>query len=165
MKKILNLAILASVGPWLLACSSLSQAGVGDDRANLCLAGSNDVIVDAELAVDFSRRASGLMHRESLGSHEGMLFYYPSSEYRGFWMYQTLIPLDIAFLDDDGRIQQIKTMEPCLSNRTSDCPGYSSNAPARAALEVNAGMFKEQGIRVGDYVYDETCSQAIWQRW
>lgn len=120
------------------------------------------VMINAEFALDNEQRSRGLMHREHLAEDEGMLFYYPDSEYRGFWMFQTLIPLDIAFLDDEGRILQIQTMEPCMSSNPRDCPGYQSSDAARAALELNAGAFAEFSIAQGDYVFNAACEQAPW---
>lgn len=141
-------------------------AAATDTTANgLCLSGSTTVMINAEVAADDRSRARGLMQRDSLGSHEGMLFYYPDTQYRGFWMYQTLIPLDIAFLADNGEIVDIQTMEPCLSNSPRQCPGYQSSAPARAALELNAGAFEQFSIQVGDYVYEQSCSREPWHDW
>lgn len=145
----------------LNACATVND----EHRATLCLAGETPVMIDAELAVDYNSRARGLMQRESLGENQGMLFYYPDTEYRGFWMYQTLIPLDIAFLADDGEIIDIQTMEPCLSSNPRHCPGYQSVAPARAALEVNAGAFEQFSIKVGDYVYEQSCTRKAWYDW
>ena len=120
------------------------------------------ISIDAELALNEERRSQGLMHREALAENAGMLFYYPRAEYRGFWMFQTLIPLDIAFLDDEGRILQIKTMEPCMSSIPHHCPGYRSNAQARAALELNAGAFAQFDISEGDYVFNASCERSPW---
>lgn len=140
------------------------------EQTELCLlsaaqreaAAGEGISIDAELALNEERRAQGLMHREELAENAGMLFYYPRAEYRGFWMFQTLIPLDIAFLDDEGRILQIKTMEPCMSSVPHHCPGYRSNAQARAALELNAGAFAKFDIREGDYVFNASCEQSPW---
>lgn len=118
--------------------------------------------IQTELALTDEHRARGLMHREHLAPEEGMLFYYPNSQYRSFWMFNTLIPLDIAYLADDGEILQIITMEPCLSDNPGRCKGYQSDGRARAALELNARAFAELGVGVGDYVLEATCQHSPW---
>ncbi|MFD2667197.1 DUF192 domain-containing protein [Halomonas halophila] len=67
-------------------------------------------------------------------------------------MYRTLIPLDIAFIDEAGRIVDIRRMAPCTSASARDCPVTRPDAPYQAALEVNAGVFEAHGIAVGDCV-------------
>jgi uncharacterized membrane protein (UPF0127 family) len=67
-------------------------------------------------------------------------------------MFRTRLPLDIAFIDSLGVIRTIKTMAPCPSTMPQGCPNYSADARYRAALEVNAGYFARNGIRVGDRV-------------
>jgi len=92
------------------------------------------------------KREYGLMDRKSLANNRGMLFKFPQSHRLGFWMRNTYIPLDIAFIDDNGRISQIEKMYP-LSTRS-----IRSNDNCKYALEVNAGWFKENGIKVGDKI-------------
>jgi len=107
-----------------------------------------------EVAKSLAQRQQGLMGRETLGEKRGMLFVFGREQApgKGFWMYRTLIPLDIAFIDDDGRIVAIESMQPCESSSPSDCPSYAPGAAYHAALEVNAGYFAERGIKVGDCV-------------
>lgn len=164
----------------MVACAPNSaQAGAAaNEPTQLCLISAqqfsagqstntnNAITINAELALDHASRSRGLMHRESLADDAGMLFYYPRAEYRGFWMFQTLIPLDIAFLNDQGRILNIQTMEPCMSANPSHCHGYQSDAAARAALELNAGAFAQYDISAGDYVLNARCEQSPWaQGW
>lgn len=80
------------------------------------------------------------------GADRGMLFVFGDERVLGFWMRNTIIPLDIAYLRSDGTIVRTHTMAP-LETRT-----YSSVEPARFALEVNAGRFKELGVIEGDRV-------------
>lgn len=112
----------------------------------------NSIPVLLEIARTPAQRRHGLMERESLDSHAGMLFVYP--EFRppehGFWMYNTRIPLDIAYLDDKGRIVSIRTMEPCPSEQGSQCPSYPAGTRFIQAVEMNAGFFSGNGIGVGD---------------
>ncbi len=69
-----------------------------------------------------------------------------------FWMYNTLIPLSIAFMDKDGTIGNIRQMEPCPSQYPQYCPNYEARVPYWSALEVNLGYFEEHGIGIGDRV-------------
>lgn len=110
--------------------------------------------LEVEVAETASQRQRGLMGRESLLEVSGMLFRFVSeqSANNAFWMYRTLIPLDIAFIDSDGRIVAINTMQPCESSSPSDCPSYPAGAAYYSALEVNGGYFAERGIKVGDWI-------------
>lgn len=100
--------------------------------------------VRAEVARTDRERAQGLMERESLPAGTGMLFIFPDVAPRSFWMQNTYIPLDIAFLDADGVIVDIQAMEPLDETFTE------SAAPAMFALEVPQGWFEAQGIEPGD---------------
>lgn len=107
-----------------------------------------------ETARTQAQRSKGLMDRDHLDPEAGMLFLYPrtQSSRNGFWMYRTRIPLDIAFIDENGEIVTIATMQPCESSSPGECPVTRPEAAYMAALEVNAGYFEEQGIKVGDCV-------------
>lgn len=100
-------------------------------------------LIKAELAADPASRTRGLMFRERLGPNEGMLFVFQDKAQHCFWMRNTLIPLSIAFLDDDGRIVNVEDMAP----RTEDshCP----MRPVRFALEMEQGWFGRRGLQAG----------------
>jgi len=78
-----------------------------------------------------------------------MLFVYDTPRQMTFWMKNTLIPLDILFLDPRGTILDIQTMQPCPQT-TPSCPTFPATAPAQYALEVNEGKALEWGLKVGD---------------
>lgn len=99
-----------------------------------------------ELALTANERSIGLMYRESMDEYQAMLFVYDDRAQRCFWMLNTLIPLTLAFLDDQGTVLQLADMAP--QTTTSHC----SNQPVRFALEVNQGWFKRHGVGVGDRV-------------
>ena len=82
------------------------------------------------------------------GTELGMLFIFEREEDLNFWMKDTIIPLDIAYARSDGTIVKIHTMTP-LDTRPNQ---YPSGAPARYALEVNAGVFAAKGIGEGDII-------------
>jgi hypothetical protein len=99
--------------------------------------------IEAEVASSNADRATGLMNRPSMPAHRGMLFVFPEAGVQCFWMKNTLIPLSIAFLDDDGRIVQIADMRP------QSLDNHCSVKPVRFALEMNAGWFKSRGLAAG----------------
>jgi hypothetical protein len=103
--------------------------------------GSDTILV--ELARTPEEREQGLMYRETLEKGRGMLFVFPDSQVRSFWMRNTLIPLDIAYIDENLTIIDIQAMEP----QTED--PHPSARPAMFALEVPLGWFQEMGIRAG----------------
>ncbi len=108
--------------------------------------GGGSVEVEVEVADDMDEMQKGLMGRTALAEDAGMLFVYPEERELSFWMKDTLIPLSIAFMDDEGRIVDIQDMK-ALDDKP---PHYTSAEPARYALEVNEGFFDERDVEVGD---------------
>ena len=111
------------------------------------------VSVSVEVAATPETRETGLMNRTELAPDAGMLFVYPPDRAIAFWMKNTLIPLDMLFIDDAGVIQFIK--REAQPHDLTPVPGPTGIA-ARAALEINGGRGEELGIAVGDRV------QPIW---
>ena len=105
--------------------------------------------LQVEIADSQLKREYGLMDRRSLRPNGGMLFKFPHPHYLSFWMKDTYIPLDIAFLDDDGRVLQIEQMNP-LSTRA-----VSSQHICRYALEVNKDWFGKNKITIGSLIIGE----------
>ena len=105
-----------------------------------------------ELALTRDQRTLGLSGRERLDADAGMLFIFPSEGTLTFWMRDTLIPLDLVYLDSDGVVVGVHTMEPEPDTPVSLLRRYPSAAPARYALEVNAGVVRELGIEAGDVI-------------
>lgn len=105
-----------------------------------------DVELWVEVADDPEEREEGLMFRESLADDEGMLFVYGTQHTLSFWMKNTPLALDIAFIDASGRIVDIQQMEP-FTERT-----HMSAQPAMYALEMRKGWFADHGVEVGDRV-------------
>ena len=103
----------------------------------------NGIQIDTEIASTPATRQQGLMFRRGMGEDSGMLFVFPDSSQRSFWMKNTPLPLSIAYTDDDGYILNIEDMEPFVGEHTY------SNGPARCALEMNQGWFQKNGIRPG----------------
>jgi uncharacterized protein len=134
----------------MLIVSVLAACGEDNGEPRVVITtGSGDVTVDVEVADSEDERAHGLMGRADLAPNAGMVFLFPADTRGAFWMKNTLIPLSIAFYDDDGRILRILDMEPC---RKDPCPVYEPGVAYRAALEVNRGAFERWNVQEGDRV-------------
>jgi uncharacterized protein len=101
----------------------------------------------ARIAAEPGDRRQGLMGVEHLPDDAGMLFAFPDDRDGGFWMKNTLVPLDIAFADAEGNIVAIEQMVPCDED---PCPTYEPGTEYRVALEVPGGWFEERDVEVGD---------------
>ncbi len=107
-------------------------------------------VLTLELALTDDERARGLMFRPSLPADRGMLFVFPDSRRRSFWMKDTLIPLDIVYLDEAGSVVSVSAdAAPCYEE---PCPNYLSSGPAAAVLEVNAGAAAVHGVVEGAHL-------------
>jgi uncharacterized membrane protein (UPF0127 family) len=104
--------------------------------------------VTLELASTQEEISRGLMFRPSLAADRGMLFLFDQERVPSFWMKDTLIPLDIIFLDGTGRVVDMAVdAQPC---RAEPCPQYVSKHPAAAVLEMTAGAAARHRLAVGD---------------
>lgn len=102
--------------------------------------------VRADVAHTEATRQTGLMFRQKMGKQEGMLFVFSDIGYHAMWMRNTLIPLSVAYMNERGAILSIHEMQP-LSELS-----HQSAGPARYALEMNAGWFSANKIKVGDTI-------------
>lgn len=103
-------------------------------------------LVKAEVAATDPTRVRGLMFRESLQGNQGMVFLFDTKTRQCMWMRNTLIPLSVAFIDDDGSIVNIEDMQPHTDN------AHCSTRPVRYALEMNKGWFAQRGLGPGSKV-------------
>jgi len=111
--------------------------------------GDKELIIPIEIANRPELWSFGLMFKEDIPWEYGMLFIFPNEESGGFWMKNTYIPLDIAFIDSDKTIFSIQRMLPCSDD---NCPVYYSPKPYRYALEVKAGFFERFGFKEGSKI-------------
>jgi hypothetical protein len=132
-------AVLAAL---LWACESGHPAA---DRAEVTLNGTTWRVEVADTSLEQRRGLSG---RRGLEERGGMLFVFDRSEPRSFWMRDCHIPLDIAFLAEDGTVLNLETMhvEPDPSRPVAR---YESDGPARYVLEVAGGELKRAGVQAG----------------
>ena len=100
-------------------------------------------VIRAELAITPIQQQTGMMFRRSMGSNEAMLFVNDEADKRCFWMRNTLLPLSIAFIADDGSIVNVADMTP----RSDE--SHCSDKPVRYALEMNLGWFAKRGLKAG----------------
>jgi uncharacterized membrane protein (UPF0127 family) len=105
-----------------------------------------------EVADNQTERKKGLMNRTKLGKNRGMLFVFEEEAPRGFWMKNTLIPLDMIFLDKDKEVINIETAYPEPNTSDSELKVYRSERPAKYVIEVNAGFAENNSIRPGTEV-------------
>ena len=99
--------------------------------------------IEAEVVNTQETRMRGLMMRQSMPAHRGMLFVFDADVRHCMWMKNTLLPLAVAFLDGQGRIVNVEEMQP----RTED--NHCAAKPARYALEMNAQWFGKRGLGAG----------------
>jgi len=117
-------------------------------------AGGASLPVTVELARTDEERARGMMHRRELGPEAGMLFLFSECEQRAFWMKNTLLSLDMLFIDDGGRVVGLIERAEPLTTSPRD-PGV----PSRYVLEVNGGWAARHGVRPGDLVRFENVTR------
>ncbi|MGO4715450.1 DUF192 domain-containing protein [Bradyrhizobium sp. 2TAF24] len=138
------MAALAWLGSVLLAPSGAAAA----DRESLeIITGAGVQVFSVEVMRTDEERARGLMFRKSLPDGQGMLFDFNPEQMVSMWMKNTLIPLDMIFIQSDGRILRIAENTQVQSEKI-----ISSGGPVRGVLEVIAGTAKKLGIRPGDKV-------------
>ncbi|MEY4731030.1 MAG: hypothetical protein RL020_2188 [Pseudomonadota bacterium] len=114
-----------------------------DNRISLHINGHT---IRAEVARTQEERSKGLMNRRHMGKNDGMLFVFEQPQTVSMWMKNTLLPLSVAFIDDQGRIINIAEMLP------ETLTTHSSLSPAKYALEMNAGWFEKNKILAGKSV-------------
>ncbi|MBI2543448.1 MAG: DUF192 domain-containing protein [Candidatus Aenigmarchaeota archaeon] len=108
-----------------------------------------DVEIKTEIADTPLKQMKGLMFRKHLPENEGMLFVFGGEDYRGIWMMNTSIPLDIIWINGNMEIVHIeKNVQPC----GIFCPVYQPDKKAKYVLEVNAGFVEKNDIDVDHFV-------------
>lgn len=104
--------------------------------------------IKIEIAQTEEERTQGLMYREILDNNSGMLFIFTQENIYPFWMKDTLIPLDIIWINNADTIVFIqKNALPC---KTEICESYYPNISASYVFEINSGKADELGLKVGD---------------
>lgn len=134
----------------LALLTSCAQDSVGSppDRPTSTVAFDGpDALLYVDIADETGEQRRGLMGVEHLPADQGMAFVFHEAVNSTFWMKETLIPLSIAFVDENGRVIGVRDMEPCQSD---PCPSYGVAESYVLAIEANLGWFAEHGIEAGD---------------
>ncbi len=107
-------------------------------------------VVIAEIADTPEKMQRGYMFREQVGEEDGMIFVYPSTSFHAMWMKNTLVPLDMVWMDADFRVVHIeRSVPPC---RKDPCPAYGSLRRASYVLEVRGGSIAPDQLALGDRI-------------
>jgi len=103
-----------------------------------------------ELALTPEDQAQGLMYRENLPERTGMLFVFPEDAPHHFWMKNTMIPLDMIWMDASGRVVYVSANTPPC--RADPCPTYGPDGNVRMVLEIAGGMAAKEGVTAGSVI-------------
>jgi uncharacterized membrane protein (UPF0127 family) len=144
---------------WLIAALALVGLGLahaqkpqtGLPRAALSIGMYR---IDAQVATTSEQHATGLMFRTEMPQQEGMLFVFERPTQQCFWMKNTLIPLAVAFVADDGTIVNLDEMKAQTLN------AHCSEKPVRYVLEMNTGWFSKKGLKAGNKLQGQPFDSA-----
>lgn len=117
--------------------------------------------LEVEIAHRTAERNRGLMYRDFIPDHTGMLFLFPAARPQKFWMRNTRVGLDAAYIDENRVIKNIVTMRPHDLDRDGK---YASNGPVVWVLETRAGWFRDNGVRAGDRLVISEALNALRRR-
>lgn len=142
----------------LVACKEKAAAPSADAARQLSIVSSDGVRHDfeVELALTEQQQQIGLMNRTSMPENAGMLFWFGDEAERSFWMKNTLIPLDLIFIQKDGTISHIHER-----SIPGDLTPMVSYGPAIAVLEVNGGTAEKLNIFEGDVVHHQLLGNSL----
>jgi uncharacterized membrane protein (UPF0127 family) len=101
-------------------------------------------VIDSEIAATPNQRQMGMMYRTSMGEMEGMIFIFNSVSQQAFWMRNTTVPWDVAYIDPDGKIREIYPLETLNENTVP-----SKSFQIQYVLEMNQGWFEKYGVKAG----------------
>ncbi len=138
--KITASTLIASAA--LLCATAFAQQAPQTNLQRITLS-SGIYQIDTQLALTPEQHEIGLMFRKEMPPQEGMLFVFPRPSKQCFWMKNTILPLTVAFISDDGTIANLEDMKP----QTTD--SHCSIKPVRFVLEMNQGWFAKKGIKAG----------------
>jgi len=132
--------------PQCLSAFFMRSVSFAEETQKICFQNQCFTI---EIALTEEQRMKGLMFREDLPRDAGMFFIFDEPDIYGFWMKNTLIPLDMVWLDSDMKAVHIEEkVAPCKIE--NPCPVYRNHVAAKYVLELNAGTLQSLGFEVGD---------------
>jgi uncharacterized membrane protein (UPF0127 family) len=147
-------ALLLAAAGALVAChggAGSSSAATPTPPAGARVQLPSGAIYRVEVARTDEEMAQGLMFRESLAERTGMLFLFPyDDDAHKFWMKNTLIPLDIVWLDKDGKVLFVSANTPPC--KADPCPNYGPDFAIATVLEIAGGMAEKEKVTVGSTI-------------
>lgn len=130
-------------------------------NATFVVEGEENVTVSLMVADEPSERRSGLMHRESLANDTGMVFVFPEAQQVSFWMKNTLIPLDMIFVAENGTVLNVRHARVQPNASTGELDSYPSDGPAKYVVELPRGFANRTGVGPGSkLVFNGTAPTA-----
>ncbi len=142
--------VLIGLLAWMFGPKTQPSGSTEPKKATLLINGQT---INVTLPKSDLELAKGLMGVETMPENEGMLFEFSNSDKHAFWMYKTLIPLDILWINERKDIVYIsKHTPPCKQLNPLKCPTYAPDAPAKFVLELNAGWADKYKVLVGNTV-------------
>lgn len=127
----------------------IDASKLGEEQLMIVNDKKEQQLFNVELALTVEQQQRGLMNREKMDDDHGMLFVYNRVQETAMWMKNTIMPLDMLFIDNDGKILSIYE-----NARPYDEKAISSQFPVRATLELKGGQVAARGIKVGDTVFN-----------
>jgi uncharacterized membrane protein (UPF0127 family) len=150
------LAAMLALPSWLAACGNSAAptplvSARGNPLGDLTISQGDhrEVALTVEIANNEAAWEKGLMGVRNLPADHGMAFVFHRQVGLGFWMKDTLIPLDIAFADAQERIVDVQHMVPCVAD---PCHTYLAAQPYSLAVEARSGALTAAGVRDGDVI-------------
>ncbi len=145
------LLVLGLMSGWNGMYSHLTQAQLplSTGKGLGTITTPNGTTIFVEIADSPDTRAQGLMFRPSMARDRGMLFLFPEQGNHTFWMKNTLIPLDMLWLDKAGTIIHLESHVPICTRKDDGCPRYQAPIKSFNILELNAGMAEKLDLVVG----------------
>ena len=139
-----QILFLVGIVAFLILIFNFSQK---DSSNSVCI---DETCFEVEVVDSLETRAKGLMFRESLDKDKGMWFVFEESKVYPFWMKNTLIPLDMIWVNENFEIVAIiENAVPCDSD---PCKHYNPETEALYVLEINAGLSSEYGLEIGNII-------------
>lgn len=130
---------------FIFICFLFTLLGCNSNEQNSVI--FKDYKFNVELAITADERSTGLMNRANLDKDKGMLFIFKEQDVYPFWMKNTLIPLDIIWIDKDMKVVYInQDTGPCKSD---PCESFNPGVAAKYVLELNSGIADDIGLAVG----------------
>src|ERR1700739_1453702 len=136
-------ALFASCGP---------KSTTLDDFATRPLTLPGGQVLHVETEISNFELLRGLMYRTSLPPERGMLFVYPKPDHYQAWMYQTLIPLDIIWMDSGHQVVALDENVPPCPTQASKCPKYGGKMISSFALQIGGGLARKYGLHLGQTI-------------